>query len=83
MIVIVTSKYELWIMKKPKKMNTMEKFERICERMMSADSSTFKEFCKGEGLSETRADNLFYANFGVSGEEFLSKIRNPPIVIAI
>ena len=70
-------------MKKPKKMNNMEKFERLCGRMMSPEASTFEEFCRREGLSETDADNLFYANFGMSGEDFLSKIRNPPIVIAI
>ena len=64
-------------------MNTREKFERLCGRMMSPEASTFEEFCRREGLSETDADNLFYANFGMSGEDFLSKIRNPPIVIAI
>lgn len=64
-------------------MKTMEKFERLCGRMMVPDTSTFEELCRSEGLSETDADNLFFATFGISGEEFLSKIRNPAIVIAI
>lgn len=64
-------------------MKTMEKFERLCGLMMGPDTSTFEELCRSEGLSETDADNLFFATFGISGEEFLSKIRNPAIVIAI
>ena len=60
-----------------------QKFERLCERMMRPCCEDFSECCLAEGISQTRADNLFYAHFGMSGEEFLNKIRASSIVIAI
>jgi hypothetical protein len=64
-------------------MNTEQKFERICERMISHGDVRFSEYCSAEGLSEICVDNMFYAHFGMSGEEFLNKIKASSIVIAI
>ena len=64
-------------------MRTEQKFERVCERMMDSKDETFADYCQMEDLSEIIADNLFYANFGMSGDEFLNKIKASSIVIAI
>ena len=70
-------------MKSKVNMRDYEKVERLCERMRSQKGLSFAECCQIEGVSFTRADNLFYASFGMSGDEFLSKIKDSSIVIAI
>ena len=64
-------------------MKKERRFERLCERMMKLSSEDFSQCCLAEGISQIKADNLFYAHFGMSGDEFLNKIRASSIVIAI
>lgn len=64
-------------------MNTNERFEQLCEQMNQCDNLSFADLCQKSGLSEIYADNLFYARFGISGEDLLAKIRADSIVIAI
>ena len=64
-------------------MKNIERFERLCFLMIQCDSTHFSELCHKVGLSEIYADNLFFARFGISGEDILAKIRTDAIVIAI
>ena len=70
-------------MKKNINMSNFKKVERLCEQMRRQEGLSFAEYCRIEGISFTRADNLFYAYFGMSGDEFLSKMKDSSIVIAI
>ena len=70
-------------MKTKVNMSDYKKVERLCERIISQKGHSFAECCRIEGISFTRADNLFYACFGMSGDEFLSKIKDSSIDIAI
>jgi hypothetical protein len=70
-------------------MKNSEKFEHLCERMLSyvtsADVQTatspcelnFTGLCRQEGLSETVAENLCYAHFGLSPENLMRHIGFP------
>ena len=64
-------------------MKKIERFERLCFLMIQCASTHFSELCHKVGLSEIYADNLFFARFGISGEDILAKIRTDSIVIAI
>ena len=70
-------------MKTKVNMSDYKKMERLCERMKNQKGLSFAEYCRVEGVSFIKADNLFYACFGMSGDEFLSKIKDSSIDIAI
>ena len=55
-------------------MKKSERFDSLCERMLSdlpRSLADFVDLCREVGLSQTTADNLFYARFGLSAESFL------------
>ena len=66
--------------------NMDEKFELICMELLeetAGQCGTFGELCARMKADETRMNNLFYMNFGVSGEEVFYKFLIDTIVIAV
>ena len=63
-----------------------EKFELICMELLedtAGQCGTFGELCARMKADETRMNNLFYMNFGVSGEDVFYKFLIDSIVIAV
>ena len=66
--------------------NMDEKFELICMQLLeetAGQCGTFGELCARMKTDERRMNNLFYENFGVSGEDVFCKFLIDSIVIAV
>ena len=66
--------------------NMDEKFELICMQLLeetAGQCGTFGELCARMKTDERRMNNLFYENFGVSGEDVFYKFLIDSIVIAV
>ena len=71
---------------KPDIMEASEKFDNLCSELLGAgcfSSGNFSELCRKHNVDETDMDNLFYENFGMSGEEVFYKLLGYTIVIAV
>ena len=67
-------------------MTNDKKFERICGDLSVEAAGicrTFKALCREYDAEEMIMDNMFYENFGMSGDEVLSKFHKDSIVIAV
>ena len=67
-------------------MSTEEKFARMCSELMDKgvrEYGSFAALCAEIHADEMLMNNLFYENFGVSGEEAFNKFLCNSIVIAV
>ena len=54
-------------------MKDSERFDHLCACLIDVAGSSrmdFAELCRRAGLSQTKADNLFYSSFGISGDSY-------------
>lgn len=63
-----------------------EKFTVMCSELIekgTGEHEDFRSLCIRMGADEIHMNNLFYENFGVSGEEVFNKFLIDSIVIAV
>lgn len=63
-----------------------EKFTVMCSELLgkgACEHKSFRSLCIRMGADEIHMNNLFYENFGVSGEEVFNKFLIDSIVIAV
>ena len=63
-----------------------EKFTVMCSELIekgTGEHEDFRSLCNRMGADEIHMNNLFYENFGVSGEEVFNKFLIDSIVIAV
>ncbi len=67
-------------------MSESEKFESLCAILSAVNTSncvSFSAMCRKTGADEICMNNMFYENFGMSGEEVFYKLLGYTIVIAV
>lgn len=67
-------------------MKAEEKFVNLCSDLSEVKGiscGNFSDLCRKHCVDETDMDNLFYENFGMSGEEVFYKLLDYSVVIAV
>lgn len=67
-------------------MREYEKFESLCATLSAINTGncvSFSAMCSKAGADEIRMNNMFYENFGMSGEDVFYKLLGDTIVIAV